>query len=269
MDGLENISRCNDIVNAISNNCKQLVRAADGSVFLLNQEGGTNREDINRDAEDCEAVMSRDVEDNTLPWVFTDKFRKDMLMSIYGMAIPGLATNRTSKEDANEAFARSLLPGLVSLKTRIRQLLAESNNDSLSSSALAAFFDDHLCENVMCVRHAVGDDIPPLNVSHPDWVYFPDSSKQYLSDMVGYIKLFLNNPVSKRCSLCDTYFKLTDSDSKIDLFGLPEQFKIDKTICSLYSRHRPVDMGNICTSLKIKRVVGEDFMVELGGKIYY
>ena len=139
---MQDISKLNDVVNAISNNCKVLVKCSDDkTVVLLNQEGGINTEDLSRDAVDAATFtfQNNNKENSQLPRVFTNTFRKDLLDDIYKQSIPLLRKFSDKRAKDDEAYARSMLPGLRTIRRRLRQLLAESNNHSLTESQLTEF----------------------------------------------------------------------------------------------------------------------------------
>ena len=267
---------CNDAVNAISNSCKRLVRCGDGSLLPLNQEGGVTREDINNDALDCMRYFDQQTENPDLPWVFGEKFRKDIMDKVYRECIPALKGS-AHPDDALVSFCRSLLPGLKTLRRTLRQKLAETNNDSLTVETFNAFFDFQ-CTNVMCAAKAfVSNDedvenFPPPNVAHPWWVYNPDAPG-YLRNIVVYIRSFVKNPLSKRCTACNLYFRLTEGDEPVDLFGLPEQFIVNDSICSLYGMYKIGVESDYFYDLQIARVPSEDnkedYVVYQGDRTFY
>lgn len=271
MAGLDDLSRCNDLTNAINNSCKRLVEARDKSIFILNQEGGINRESLNRTATECAEYITPDegAEETLLPWVFRDKFISELMSDVFKRAIPAYNRSETpTKEIEMTALGRSVLPGLATIRATIRQMLAETNNDSLSSVNLTTFFDDHLCGNVLCIKDAFGTDLPRLNVSHPRWFYFPDD-KNYLSNVIVYLRSFIKEPVSHRCSLCDMFFSITQEETPIDLFGLPEQFRINNTICAIYGKFQTdqENMGGL--NLSIQKYPDGQFVSTIGGTLYY
>ena len=268
MEHLEDLSRCNDIVNAISNNCKRLVRCVDGSVVLTNQESGR---DLNFDADACRASMEGMEEDPSLPRVFTEKFKTDMLAGIYQRCMPNGRADEREKR-ARGALCKASLPGLTALRRTLRRMLAETNDDTLTSEDLVEFFEGHLCGNPMCVKDAFKADktpdlLPRLNVSHPDWFYFP-LDYGYLAKATAYIKLFLKDPCSKRCALCDTFFRITEEDDPVNLYGLPEQFTLNDNICSLYGRYTLNQKRHPLAKLTIKASGGIDFVATWGDEIY-
>lgn len=262
-DHLEDLSKCNDIVNAISNSCKRLVKCHDGSILIVNQDAGC---DVNHDAERCAESMQGSIEDQTLPRVFTEKFKSDLLSAVYKKCVPSTLTS----DRAREALCKSVLPGLTVLRRTIRQRLAELNNDTLTTKNIDCFFDTHLCTNPMCIKDAFKDKndpnpLPRLNVSHPEWFYFPEDLG-YLTKAVAYMKMFLKDPCSRRCALCDIYFKITEGDEEIDLFGLPEQFRLNDSICSLYGKYT---LQGPLVKLIIKASGGTDFIVYWGDEIFH
>lgn len=268
---LEDLSRCNDIINAISNNCKRLVRCEDGSVVLTNQETG---KDLNFDADACRASMTGMKENPSLPGVFTQKFKSDMMADIYKRCMPGGQIRADEeRKRAREALCKASLPGLTALRRTLRRMLAEINDDTLTSEDLTTFFERHLCDNPMCVKDAFKDKadcnaLPRLNVSHPDWFYFP-TDEGYLGKATAYIKLFLKDPCSKRCALCDLFFRITEEDDPVDLYGLPEQFRLNDNICSLYGRYTINQKQHPLAKLTIKTSGGIDFVVTWGHDIYF
>lgn len=258
---MQAVSKLNDVVNGLANHCKRLVECADGSIVITNQEAGT---DLNTDAERCLESMQESVEDQTLPRVFTEKFKSDLLAPVYKKCLPPLSTDKR----ARDALCCAVLPGLASLRRTLRQQLAEMNDDTVSTDDLKTFFDNHLCDNPLCVKDAFKADpkpLPRLNVSHPEWFYFP-RAPEYTARAAAYIKLFLKDPCSRRCALCDTFFKITEGQDPVDLYGLPEQFKINDSICSLYGRYT---LDQPLAGLKIKTSGGSDFVVTWADKIYY
>lgn len=267
---LADLSRCNDIVNAISNNCKRLVRCEDGSVVLTNQECGT---DLNFDADECRTSMEGMTEDPTLPRVLTEKFKRDILDRVYRECLPQQANEQEKR--AREALCKASLPGLTALRRTLRLMLAEMKDDTLTSDDLVNFFEGHLCSNPMCIKDAFRDTsesdcipLPRLNVSHPEWFYFPVSIG-YLAKATAYIKLFLKDPCSKRCALCDTFFRVTEEDTPVNLYGLPEQFTLNINICSLYGRYTFDHKSHPLAKLTIKTSGGTDFVVTWGNEIYF
>lgn len=262
---MDNLSRCNDIVNALSNNCKRLVKCADDSVVLATYE----TKNINSDILKCHDVVKSDSEE-TLPWVLTDNFRKDLIRGVMDKC-GSRAVAAASVPASETAMCRSVLPGLVTIRSRLRQKAAENNDDTITTEDFKAFFEDHLCNNELCVRDAFAGDkpLPPLNVSHPEWFYLPeDDLHGYLDRAIAYVINFLASPASERCYLCDIFFKITEEQDAIDLYGLPEQFRINDTICSLYGRYSIPD-GKL-SGLKI-RSSGKDggFVSTWKNKTFY
>lgn len=253
---MEDLSRCNDIVNAVSNGCKRLVRCADGSVILTTHEPVS----VDKDILDCEEAM--DVEGRPPPRVFTERFKKDLLDSVLDKCMPGGAPE-AGRADA--ALCRATLPGLVTVRTKLRQKAMEMGSDTLTAADLSSFFG-RVCTNELCVRDTFGVDLPPLNVSHPPWFYFPEDEKDYAPRAMAYVKSFLAYPCSSRCVLCDTFFALTEEDEPVDLYGLPEQFKLRNSICCLYGRYE-IDAGQL-DQLKIVSH-GSHFVANWKGRVHY
>lgn len=261
------MSRCNDIVNAICNSCKHLVRASDGSLLLLNKEGGDTPEELNADSVGCAEVVNGEMVE-TLPRIFTNKFREDMMTSLYTAAVPAHHLQQ-KPADPHAAFARSIIPGLKRLRCTLSQMMAQEQLDDVLPAEISAFFDDHLCTSPLCLRQKFGKGIPLLNVSHPPWFYLPKDTPDYLYKCAGYIQSFLKTPVSSRCGLCDIYSSVCDSVTPINLFGLPEQFSVNSTICSLYSRHEVVSAEGLPT-LRFNKVADtNEYVVQFHGTIYY
>lgn len=262
---MEDLSRCNDIVNAISNNCKRLVRCVDGSVVLTNQEIGN---DLNADADACRQILQEFKEDPTMPRVFTNKFKADLLAGVYKKCIPFEDREKRTRE----ALAKASLPGLTALRRTLTRMLAEVNDDTLTSEDLSIFFDKHLCDNPMCVKdefkEETEDFLPRINVFHPEWFYFP-TERGYLSKAVAYIKIFLKDPCSRRCALCNLFFDITEGDEPVDLFGLPEQYTLNDNICSLYGKFTVSKNPSPLSKLIIKRSGGIDFIATWGDKIFF
>lgn len=271
------MSKCNDLMNAINNSCKRLTRCEDGSIFPLNQEGGVSSEEINSDVYDCMSYFDDQVEDPTVPWVFTEKFKKDIVDKVYTDAIPSLKTNA---DDALVAFCRSLIPGLPTVRRTLRQMLAEMNVDALQEGQISAFFDVQ-CTNPMCAAKAFvsptedPDTFPPPNVAHPRWIYDSTSCEDYLTKMVLYIKEFVAKPISKRCSACNLFFRLTEGEEPVDLFGLPEKFIVNDSICSLYGMYSINAGPDFFYDLQIARVptdtpsLNDDYVVYLGDRTFF
>ena len=108
----------------------------DGSIFVLSQEGGVTLETLNQVATDCAEYVTPDEggEEVLLPWVFREKFKTEMMSKVYASAIPACSSAKsTDDQQEMDALGLSILPGLVTLRTTLRQRLAETNNDSLSS----------------------------------------------------------------------------------------------------------------------------------------
>jgi hypothetical protein len=256
---MRDLSRCNDIVNAVSNSCKRLVRCADGCVVVATHEPT----DMNSDVTKC-LHATREIsptEDETVPRVFTENFKKDLMTGVFDKCIPWVAK---ANERSETAMCRAVLPGLSTIRYRLRQMAAENNDDTLTSGDISSFFDDHKCTNELCVRDAFGTSLPPLNVSHPEWFYFPDD-RGYLDKASCYIKHFLAAPCSSRCYLCDTFFRLTEEQDSVDLYGLPEQFRLNDIICSLYGRYEV--KGELC-GMKITSG-GTYFVTTWKNRVYY
>ena len=279
---LEALYRVNDVVNAISNTCKTFVRAEDGSVFILNQEGGLEERIINKDIIECNYALENCRSGDDVPiYAFTEKFKDDLMNSVYNAVLP----NHKSKMDRyHKKIALGSMPGLKCIKDKICRLLGEYKLiDKLSNTDIETFFEKHTCDNPMCVSKEFFSldepdiEFPKLNVSHPDWFYYlPDSKEEdeaYLKNLIPYMKLFLKEPVSRRCVLCDIYFSLTEGEDAVTILGLPEEFIINDTICNLYGRFS-VDLNTCCLgSLKILRTKNdldqECFVVHLDDKIYH
>ena len=236
------LSRANDVVNAISNTCKTLVKAHDGNIFLLNQEGGLQERIINHDTVECGLELEKCKSGDDLPiYAFSEKFKDDMLNTVYKSVIPNYY-EQVNDDCGNLKMALGCIPGLVTIKNRVCALLGEYNlSNQVSSSDLDNFFIKHKCDNPLCASKDFfymikpGSEPPMLNVSHPDWLYntphTKDEDHEYVHKFIQYIKLFLSEPVSKKCVLCDIFFTLTESENSVNLFGLPEEFIMNETIC--------------------------------------
>ncbi|KAK3761557.1 hypothetical protein RRG08_010281 [Elysia crispata] len=279
--GLLDLMKCNDVVNAINNSSKRLVRCADDSLAILNQDGGDNADDLNHDLDMCrESFRTSARSDSTLPKAFTNDFRKELMEGVYAACLSTSARDAEYRDMSKKAFCKSLLPGLKSVRDALRQRLAENNVTNLSGEMLATFFEKHVCDNEMCASKAFcgGDEtIPNPNVSHPDWFYFPEKNpSKYHVDAVTYITAFLADPVSNRCSACDLYFKVTEGDDPVDLFALPENFAVNTHICSLVGMYKLNPEVNYLTGLLIKTVpsspsmnAADQFVVYSGDEVYY
>lgn len=122
---MQDLSRCNDIVNAVSNKCNRLVECADGSIILTTHEP----KDVNYDAQMCQQAVSADsMEDQTVPRVFTENFKKDLMSGVFDKCVPWVAN---AKQRAEVAMCRAVLPGLMTVRTRLRQMAAEAKNDKI------------------------------------------------------------------------------------------------------------------------------------------
>lgn len=262
---MQDLSRCNDIVNAVSNNCKRLAKCVDGSVVLTTHES----KDMNSDVNVCRKILEEEAvhgEDQTVPRALNGNFEKDLLAGVFDKCGPWAVK---SNERAEIAMCRAVLPGLNTIRKKLWQMARENCDDTLNSEEISIFFDHYVCTNELCLRGAFrGNDIdtlPCLNVSHPEWFYFPDDSG-YFNNAVSYIKLFLASPCSKRCFLCDTFFRLTEQQDAVDLYGLPEQFRLNDIICSMYGRYEV--NGRLC-KLKISPSGKTDFIATWDNKVYY
>ena len=267
-DGLmTNLSKCNDIVNAFGNSCKRLVKCEDDTIILLNQEGGVTRKQLNSDLEDCKTKLSAIREDPMLPWVFTSKFREDIMGQMYRECLPTVSSK--DKDLDIELFCKSLLPGLTTLRRTLRQMLAETSNDSLSSEEISKFFG-FTCTHPMCASKVFREtaDIPPPNVSHPMWLY-NTNTPDYIQRTVMYIRDFNKRQVSKRCTACDLYFRLTEGEDAVDLFGLPEQFVVNDSICSLYGMFKIDNERDFFYDLRIAEVPRSDIERESKEYVVY
>lgn len=112
---LRDLSRCNDIVNAVSNKCTRLVECADGSIVLTTHEP----KDVNYDAQICQKAVSADnMEDQSLPRVFTEKFKGDLMGCVFDKCIPWVAKEN---ERAVVAMCRAVLPRLTTVRSKLRQ----------------------------------------------------------------------------------------------------------------------------------------------------
>ncbi|GFR77351.1 hypothetical protein ElyMa_003965800 [Elysia marginata] len=254
---LQDLSRVNDLVSAIDNTTHKLVRCHDGTLLPLMYDGGSNPEDLNRDISDCKKVYDGlACEDTPPPAVFTKKFREDMIGEFYDAAVSQavtgtpLSSENRYDNDFIDAFCRSLVPGLPSLKHTITGLFHDKRLDGLREDDINTFFS-YRCTDSMCASKAlwdgvkvnddftVDDPIPPPNVKHPNWFYYPEMNGNYATDVFVYIRDFLNEPSSHKCSACDVDCCLMDDDRPVDLFGLPETFHLNMTICVLYGLYTP------------------------------
>ena len=219
----------NDVVNALGNTCKRIVAGAGGEMMPLNLENGVTHKELNDDIDDCRERMD---EVEKLPYAFTARFRKDMLDDIYKSTVQPI-----QQHPPCETFARSLLPGLLTLRSKLERMIAEARLIQPTPQALDSFFDDHKCMSPLCLRSLYKLPVQ-LPVSHPAWFYYPPEyeSMEYLVKAVKYITAFLKKPFSNQCALCDLYFTLAAEDRgpAMNLAGLPEEFRFNRNICLMY-----------------------------------
>ena len=273
------LSRANDVVNSINNTCKTFVKAQDGNIFILNQEGGLEERVINQDVIECNKALENSKSGDDLPiYIFTEKFKDDMLNTVYKSVIP-------SYDEINKfnlKIGMGCIPGLICIKSIINSLLGEYNlSNQITTNELDTFFNKHKCDNPLCASKdfftmiKADSETPMLNVSHPEWIYnLPKQNEEceYVQKFIQYLKFFLNEPVSKKCVLCDIFFTLTESEDAVNLFGLPEEFIINETICNLYGKFSLKQIKSV-GSLKIvqhkNNLNQEYYIVHLDNKIYY
>lgn len=257
---IDDLTRVNELVSAIDNTTHKLAVCPDGTLLSIMHDGGSTPDALNRDINNCREIYEAEAnadESDKPPSVFTARFRKDMMESFYQaasrQAIGGTPLTNKTKADENfiDVFCRSLVPGLPSLRRHLLRLVADRRIASLSQDEIDTFLS-YRCSERMCASKglwdgvhvnddlSVDDPIPPPNVKHPHWLYYPeDNQPQYCADAVVYIKEFLHDQSSHQCSACDVDYCILDDRAPIDLFGLPETFRLNQTICAFYGLHTP------------------------------
>ncbi len=269
------LRKVNDAVNAFNNTVKRCVRGSEGTLYVLNQEGGTNRHDLNKTGEALHEFLRDEVfeRDDTLPGIMSDKFRDDTNLDLFEMENP--LCRRRLRRDPRVTLARSIVPGLPSLRATITQLMMKAGMTNLSDAALHSFFRERTCNDPKCLRGLYGENLPALPVRHPAWFYYPEE-EDYLNKAVIYIREFEKKPVSTECALCARYHELAsdtyvndDVSTTLTLSGTPDEFALNAKIMSMYSMHTLEDSNFFNFSgLKFIRHKPGVVIVGYGGILY-
>ena len=242
------LRKVNDAVNAINNTVKRCVRGPEGTLYVLNQEGGTNKHDLNKTGEALHGFLRDEVfeRDDTLPGIMSDRFRDDMNLDLFEVENP--LWRKRARRDPRVTLARSIVPGLRGLRATITQLMMKAGLSNLSDATLHSFFTRRTCDDPKCLRGLYGDNLPALPVRHPAWFYYPEEEDFSLDKAVIYIREFERRPVSAECALCARYHELAsdtyasdDVSTTLTLAGTPDEFALNEKIMSMYSMHTLVD----------------------------
>lgn len=292
-DVLNQVLLLNDIGNAINNTAKRVVCGSDGSRYVLHQEGGTNSEELNCTGDMLFEFLNKQ-KDLRRPGLLTKKFREDMLMDAVETINPMSSSVKT--RSPIETLARSIVPGLCSLKEKIGILLTKHRIESLTSDQLESFFNKK-CEERLCLRKLYErhntemnsnhpDHIPLLCVEHEPWLYYPEEyeGEDYIKQVCGYILNFEKEekePISVLCGLCTLFIKISnenptndDISTTLTLVGTPDQYQLNKKICDLYSKHSfgfdkkgtSLQFNSLCF---LKTGLPERVIVSVNDKLYY
>ena len=271
------LRKVNDAVNAINNTVKRCVRGPEGTLYVLNQEGGTTREDLNKTGEALYGFLRDEVfeRDNTLPPIMSDRFRDDTNLDLFEVENPLWRKRR--RRDPRVTLARSIVPGLGSLRATITQLMIKAGVSNLSDATMHSFFTKRTCNDPKCLRGLYGDNLPALPVRHPAWFYYPEDEENYsLEKAVIYIREFERKPVSTECALCARYHELAcdtyasdDMSTTLTLAGTPDEFALNETIMSMYSMHTLEDSNFFdYNKLEFHEHKPGVFVVRYGGVLY-
>lgn len=289
-DVLKKVLLLNDIGNAINNTAKRIVCGIDGSHYVLHQEGGTNTEELNYTGDMLFDFLNKQT-DLHIPGILTDKFREDMMMDVFETINPMNSSIKT--RSPIETLARSIVPGLCSLKEQIGIMLIKHRIESLTSDQLESFFNK-TCQERLCLRKLYEGHntemnsnqphhIPPLCVEHEPWLYYPEEyeEQEYIKQVCGYILNFEKEQLSFLCALCSLYIKISnenvtndDISATLTLAGTPDQYQLNKKICDLYSKHSfgfdkkgtSLQFDNLCF---VKSDIPERVVVSVNEKLYY
>ena len=287
MANTKKLRALNDLCNAVSNTSRRVVRGCDDTLYLLNVEGGDTRDGLNGTTEMLADFMEEEAGDKgeaveTLPDIMSDKFRKDMFLDLFDGINP--VNNSRSMRDPGELMAKSLVPGLTSLKENLVSIMMKYGVEDLPISKLDNFFDNRVCEDPKCLKALYkGTENHLLPVQHDPWFYYPEEyndEREYLSRAVNYILAFEREPVSTSCALCAQYHRtcsqsyLTDDlSATLTLLGTPDEFKLNNKIWGLYSLHgQPTSVGFQFQGLAFKKIThrgAERLLVIYQDQLYY
>ncbi|GFR99296.1 hypothetical protein ElyMa_004524700 [Elysia marginata] len=276
-DASLDLRRVNDAVNAVNNTVKRCVRGPEGTLYVLNQEGGTDRATLNATGEDLYHFYRNDVfeGDESVPGIMSNRFRDDMNLDLFEVENPLFRRGKQRRRDPRVTMSRSLIPGLRSLRATITALIIKAGVVTLTNAMLHSFFTARTCNDPKCLRSMYGDNIPPLLVRHPSWFYYPDEDTgDYLNKAVLYIQEFEKKPSSTECSLCARYHELADEmcnddvSATLTLAGTPDEFEVNKKIMAMYSMHTIDNFFDFKELKLIKAGKDEGYVVEYSGVIY-
>lgn len=233
---LADLSRASDATNAIGNTCKSIVRAVSGELFPLNAENGRSKDILNGSVNHCRTHLD---EAESLPYMFTSKFKRDILGQVYDQLVPPVVDGEDIHEKYTmDGFIKSLLPGQIELRRKLADGIARLGLVAPSGETLDDFFDSHVCTSDLCIRLFYKVNVM-LPVSHPPWFYYSGDDIKFIPRAAEYIISFMKQPKSRQCGLCDLYFAMVDENASpmvVNLAGFAEPFKLNETIYSLYCR---------------------------------